>query len=76
MIFESIGMTRPGIEPRSPGPKTLTIMPINQQQKKREHAKLWTFLSQLTTEWNWKKKKDKYLDLAKEIKKNYGIWRC
>ena len=43
----------------------------NSQHKKRELAKLWTLLSQLTTKWNLKKvkKKDKYLDFARKLKK-------
>ena len=43
----------------------------NQQQKtKRELAKLWTLLSRLTTiKLKQCEKKDKYLDLARELKK-------
>ena len=39
-------------------------------KKKRELVKLWTFLPWLTTvKLKENKKKDKYLDLARELKK-------
>ena len=44
----------------------------NQQKKKRELAKLSTVLSRLTTEINCEKK-DKYLDLARELKKLWNM---
>ena len=49
----------------------IIIMNIN---KKREFAKLWTLLSRLTIRVIFKEceNKDKYLDLARELKKNYG----
>ena len=44
--------------------------------KKRELAKLLTLLSRLTTiKLKECEKKDKYLDFARELKKNYGSWR-
>ena len=43
--------------------------PFN-QQKQREFANLSNLLYRLSTEENWKcEKKDKYLDLARELKK-------
>ena len=51
-------------------------------QKKTELAELWTLLSRLTTE---SEKKDKYLDLGKELEKLWNMkvtiipivtWRC
>ena len=49
----------------------LIIINNNNNNKKREFAKLWTLLSRLTTGIKLKKyeKKDKYLDLARELKK-------
>ena len=44
------------------------------QQQKRELAELRTLLSRWTTEWNWTNvKRDKYLDLAKELKKLWNM---
>ena len=44
--------------------------------KKRELAELWTLLSRLTIEWNWKKAKRKISTLTLlENRKNYGTWK-
>ena len=45
---------------------------IINKKEKREFPKLWTLLSRLTIKLKECKKKDKYLDLARELKKNYG----
>ena len=43
--------------------------------KKKKLAKLWTLLSRLTTEYKLKncEKKDKYLDLARKMKKLWNM---
>ena len=41
------------------------------KEKKREFAVWWTLLSWLTLEKNWKK--DKYLELASELKKTWNM---
>ena len=47
-IFKVFGMTRPGIEPRSPGPlaNTLTAGPIETRL-----TKAWTAINRLSTIW-------------------------
>ena len=64
-IFKAFGMTRTGMEPRSPGPLANTLP--TEPMKKRELAELSTLLYRVKLKES--EKKNKYLDLARELKK-------
>ena len=76
-------MTRPGIEPRSPGPlaNTLTAGPMSRfkpysnQQKKKRTCKIVDFAVPTDHRIKLKEseKKYKYLDLARELKKLWNM---
>ena len=76
-------MTRPGIEPRSPGPLANTLntrpmsgfKPNNNQQKEKKIYKIVDLAIPADHRIKLKecKTKDKYLDLARELKKLWNI---
>ena len=68
-------MTRSGIESRSPGPLANTFTRPNNKQQKRENLQICRLCSPGWPQNKTEKfeKKDKYLDLARELKKLWNM---
>ena len=68
-------MTRPGIEPQSPGPLGDNLLNNNQQKKKKRIEKIVYFAVSADHRIKLKEceKKDKYVDLARELKKLWNM---